>query len=280
MSGHREGMAELCAAYALGTIEERDRKRLEAHLAEGCAECETALREHGYAATLLAASAPRVLPLPALRERVLAAVAAEEQGGGGARGRREPGRVIPLERPRRPGWIAWTGWGAAALLAVTSGTFYEAGGRMRAILQAREAELNGLNRDLAAERQWSGVFTSPVARIAELEPPAAPAGPLGEAGVIRGRALYDPVSRRAVVVLTNAAAPDTLDYEVWALRGLAPVRLGVVHPDEHGAAVLRLESVGEPMTLTGFAVSLEPKGGSRNRAAPSGPVVLTGALRR
>lgn len=286
VSGHREGMAELCAAYALGTIEDRDRKRLEAHLAEGCAECESALREHGYAATLLAASAPRVLPIPTLKDRVLAAALAEEQGGENERGARERGRVIPIRPPRRPGWVAWTGWAVAALLAVTSGTFYESGGRLRAILRARQAELSGVTRDLAVERQWSGAFTSPVARVADLEPapriPGAAAGPVApaEARPIRGRAVYDPASSRAVIVLTNATAPDTLDYQVWALRGLATTSLGVARPDEHGAAVLRLESVGEPMTLTGFVVSLEPKGGSRNRSAPSGPIVLTGVLKR
>lgn len=293
---HKEEMIELCAAYALGTIEDRDRKRLEAHLAEGCAECEAALREFGYGSTLLAASAPRVLPMPGLRDRALAAVDAEGDsaaGRGGGHGPRERGRgasdlasaagatgagakILPMTRAGRPAWFAWAGWAAAAVLLITSGTFYESAGRLRAILRARESDLNGTARDLAVERQWGGVLTSPIARVADLAPVALPAG---EAIAIRGRAVYDPASRRAVIVLSNAAAPDSQSYELWALRGLMPASLGVIHPDEHGAAVLRLESVGEPTTLTAFAVSLEPKGGSPAKTVPTGPVVLMGPLR-
>jgi anti-sigma-K factor RskA len=270
-------MLELCAAHALGTLEERDRKRLEAHLAEGCAECEAALREYGYSATLLAASAPRVLPLPELRERVLAAVLAEGPAGAvpGSGAIRERGKIVPMPRGRRPGWFAWAGWAAAFVLLITSGTFYESTGRLRAILRARDADLNGTARDLAVERQWGGVLTSPIARVADLEPTPA----WGATGGIRGRAVYDPATRRAVIVLSNAAAPDTSSYELWALRGLAPANLGRITADPHGAAVLRLESVGEPTTLTAFAVSLEPKGGASSKRSPSGPVVLMGTLR-
>ncbi|HET7497941.1 MAG TPA: anti-sigma factor [Candidatus Eisenbacteria bacterium] len=284
---HKEEMIELCAAYALGTIEEKDRKRLEAHLAEGCPECETALREFGYGATLLAASAPRVLPLPGLRERALAAVTSEQ--GAAEHGTRDRGAAVPggsgapgaakvlrLPRTGRPGWFAWTGWIVAAVMIISSGTFYESTGRLRAILRAREADLNGTARDLAVERQWGGVLTSPIARVADL----APAAPLaGETSGIRGRAVYDPATRRAVVVLTNATAPDSQSFQLWAVRGLSTTSMGVIHPDEHGAAVLRLESAGEPTTLTAFAVSLEPKGGSPDKTAPSGPVVLMGPLR-
>lgn len=284
MSAHRDEMIELCAAYALGTIEDRDRKRLEAHLAEGCPECEAALREFGYGSTLLAASAPRVLPLPSLRDRVLAAVDDDEPTGAGrgaGHSRERPhgasgAKVLPMTRSGRPGWFSWAGWVAAAVLLVTSGTFYESTSRLRDVLRARDADLNGTARDLAVERQWSSVLTSPIARIADLTPVAPTAG---EAPGIRGRAVYDPATRRAVIVLSNAAAPDSQSYQLWALRGLAPSSLGVIHPDEHGAAVLRLESVGEPMALTAFAVSLERKGGSPSKTVPTGPVVLMGPLR-
>lgn len=288
MSTHKDEMIELCAAYALGTIEERDRRRLEAHLAEGCAECEAALGEFGRSATLLAASAPRVLPLPVLRDRVLRGAGPEPAASGehpksrAADASRKtappnaPPPVVPFPRRGRPAWFAWIGWALAALLLITSGTFYESSGRLRAILRLREADLNGTARDLAVERQWNGVLTSPNARVADL----APAAPLaGEGSGIRGRAVYDPATRRAVVVLMNASLPDSQCYELWALRGLSPTSLGVIRTDEHGAAVLRLESAGEPTTLTGFAVSLEPKGGSPHPNAPGGPIVLMGTLR-
>jgi len=302
VSVHRDEMLELCAAYALGTIEEKDRKRLEAHLSEGCPECEHALREFGHGATLLAASAPRILPMPELRDRALGSVESEEQAEGaipvGAERRRagvdpfagrEPGKVVPMPRTGRPAWFAWAGWVAAAVLLVTSATFYESGGRLREIITDRESALDGLSRDLAVERQWLGVLTTPMARIADFEPapgspapgpapPEAAASMLGSRA-IRGRAVYDPATRRAVLVFSNLSAPDSVSYQLWALRGAKPTSLAVLRPDEHGAAVLRLENVGEPTTLTAFAITREPKGGSPNKNAPSGPIVLTGILR-
>jgi len=272
MSGHRDEMIELCAAYALGTIDERDRKRLLAHLAEGCADCEAALRDFGYAATLLAASAPRVLPSPEAKEHVIAAIDAEEDREGTSVVDEKRGRVIRMPRERRSGWIGWVGWATAALLAITSGTLYESSGRLREIIKAREAEINGLAQSLAVERQWAGVLSAPGARVAEMT-----LTPAGQA--LRGRAVYDPQTRRAVIVLENATAPTDKDYELWAIRGAAPASLGVIHPDERGVAILRLENVGEPATLNAFAISLEPKGGSPIKTAPSGPVVMLGALK-
>ena len=74
MSPHREEHIDLCAAYALGGLEEADRVRLERHLAEGCLICEEALAEFSDSTLLLAASAPAALPSPLLRQRVLSVV--------------------------------------------------------------------------------------------------------------------------------------------------------------------------------------------------------------
>ena len=45
MSEHLEEHLDLCAGYALGSLDAPDRIRLEAHLADGCPACEAALAE-------------------------------------------------------------------------------------------------------------------------------------------------------------------------------------------------------------------------------------------
>ena len=90
------------------------------------------------------------------------------------------------------------------------------------------------------------------------------------------RATYDPASRRAVIVFENITVPSGKDLELWALRGAGVASLGLIHPDENGRAVLRLEDVGDPAELAGFAVSLEAAGGSPSKTAPGGPVVMAG----
>jgi anti-sigma factor RsiW len=74
VSEHREEHLDLCAAYALGTLDEAGRRELEAHLAEGCPQCEAALADFGAATVLLAASSARVEPSPALKGKVMAAI--------------------------------------------------------------------------------------------------------------------------------------------------------------------------------------------------------------
>ena len=77
MSRHSDEHLDLCAEYALGTIDDVSRRRLEEHLRAGCRECEAAMRDFGVATTALAATAPAVKPSPALRERVVAAARSE-----------------------------------------------------------------------------------------------------------------------------------------------------------------------------------------------------------
>jgi anti-sigma-K factor RskA len=52
--------------------------------------------------------------------------------------------------------------------------------------------------------------------------------------------------------------------------------LGLIKADAQGRATVRLENLGAQGTLGGFAISLEPEGGSPNPRAPSGPVVMAG----
>ena len=153
-----------------------------------------------------------------------------------------------------------------------AGTLLESNGRLRAIISGRNGEAIELRRRAAMEEKWAGIMSFPGARLVELAPnPDA-------AAVIQGRAVYAPAAQRALLVLEDATPPEGGDYEVWIVRGGSPVSQGVVAPDSSGIAVLRLENFGEEGLVTAFAVSLEPKGGSPTRSAPSGPFVLLGSL--
>ena len=91
-------------------------------------------------------------------------------------------------------------------------------------------------------------------------------------------ATYDPASRSAVVVFDHFHAPSGHDYELWAIRGGHPASLGLIQADPSGHAVMRIENVGDSASLTHFAVSLERQGGSPDKNAPAGPVVMLGKL--
>ena len=137
MSQHREEHLELCAAWALGSIDEADRQRLDRHMAEGCPVCEAACADFSGATTLLAASAPAATPSPVVRERVLAAIAAGGDGrarSSGAAPVAERGRVV--EMPRRGSAIgAWASGAIAAALAVASAFMWTQSKRLETELQ-------------------------------------------------------------------------------------------------------------------------------------------------
>ena len=263
MSAHREEFLDLCAGHALGTLGEDDRLRLEAHLAEGCATCESALADFSDTTVLVASSVAGPAPSAALRERVLEA----------ARRERRPvaarGTVIELPARRVP-WLTWTWAAAAALLAVSSVTFWNQAEELRRRLGENRTALAQLGQRAAEDRKLIEVLSAPAARVAEMQ--ITPAG----VAELKARAVYDPRTRAAVIVFDHFTAPSGRDYQLWALRGAGVASLGVIHADADGHAVVRFEDVGDPATLGGFAVSLEPAGGSPFPDKPTGPVVMAG----
>src|SRR6185369_6110359 len=114
MSRHRDDHLELCAAHVLGVLDEAGRAELEAHLAEGCPECQAELRALSSGAFVLAMSVPQQRAPAAVRARVLAAIDA-----GGASGR-QMGETSVIALPRRPWYASPAGalLAAAALIAV------------------------------------------------------------------------------------------------------------------------------------------------------------------
>jgi anti-sigma-K factor RskA len=80
-----------------------------------------------------------------------------------------------------------------------------------------------------------------------------------------------------VRVLTQQDIGPERSLELWALPGdgSAPRSLGLI--PANGTVTLPLPENAEPGTVSLLAVSLEPKGGSPNPNAPSGPVLFKGA---
>ena len=255
MSGHRDEHLDLCAAWALGVLDEADRARFEQHLDSGCPECERAMTRFSSDTLLLARSAGARAPSRSLRDRVLIAAGSSRPGNPSARDD-EP-RIVPIPHgpPRGQVWFATA---AAAALLVFAGLEFDRADR--------------LGQQLEDERRWNAVATAPGARVAEFE-----LTPEGEAA-LRGRAFYDPHTRSAVFVFEHAGPPRGHDYELWAIRGGKPAALGVLKADAAGRATVRVEDAGAEEDLAAFAVSLERAGGSLRQDQPGGPVIMMGKL--
>ena len=165
------------------------------------------------------------------------------------------------------------GWALATFFVLLWGILLGQTNRLRGEVARSRDQVATLSRDLASERRWSVILSSPSMRTASFTqtPDADPA--------LRARAVLDPKSRRAVLVFENFKAPAGRAYEVWALHGNEAVPMGRVATDPDGRAVMRVNDVGNPDDLSAFTISLEneapPPSGVRE---PSGPIVMIGSL--
>lgn len=295
MTDRHEEFRDLCAAWALGCLDDAERVRFEQLLSEGGEEARALLAEFTDAAAAMSLAAPPTEPPAAAKERMMeeirrlhaeetadapaavGAAAGGDTGGTGTTGTRGPtyAKEIPMStyRTTKPNPLPWLGWAAAAVFAFLFFTRGDGGkveelGKELAMNEARKQELAD---ELADERAWSQSIASPSARAAFLA-----STPEGDADA-KGWALYDPGSHRAILVIENLKIPDDKDLQLWALRDSGPANLGLIGV-KNGRAVVKFDELEDPESLGAFAVSLEEKGGSANPNAPTGPVVLVGEL--
>jgi anti-sigma-K factor RskA len=295
MSDHQEYL-DLCAGFVLDCLGEDERRRLDAHLAEGCAECDAALRDYAESASLLAAVAPPLAPPAALKARVMDAVRAERAPEkrperapaprAGDRPERVRAPIALAPRPARPSSWTWGLAAAAAVCAILGGLAWMRATRLSAELalahdraetlaaqlEDTTTELLGVRSQLASEQHWSAVPASQGVKIVLLNPTETSSEP------IEGTAFYNPATGEARLVFHSVAKSRERDLELWAIGAEGPVSLGLLQPGASGTADVRVPNLHATPGITAFAVSREPVGGSSNPRAPSGPVVSVGAI--
>ena len=145
--------------------------------------------------------------------------------------------------------------------------------RANAALEARIENqgraLVDLRDSLAAQAQVLRLVGSPTTLRAALAAQPSHRG--------AGQVVVERDSGDAVVVLTGLRSTGEDEvYELWAIRGeAAPEPAGLIPVGADGTAARPIGRVPDPATVTAFAVSLEPAGGS---PSPTGPIVLVGTV--
>jgi hypothetical protein len=269
VSESHEAYLELCAGQALDALDPADRENLEAHLAQGCPECEAALADCNDAMVAMAATAPSAMPRAAVKEKLFARVDREPQA-------KEHYGLPEVPRPSRPVHHAPWGlvWGLAAfglLFLALNFWNWERGNTLLKERDVAREEAVRLTRELDDAKQLASVIQAPDAKLAVLLP--TPESNPNQ----RATGYFDPATGDAVILFRHMDKPEARDFELWALHGPKPTSLGLLQVDANGNAVMKLKGVTDPAHLNAFAVSLEPAGGSKS-AGPSGPVVLVGTI--
>lgn len=283
MTDHEE-LLEIAELYALGGLAEAERARLEQHVADGCARCESVLRANSSVASHLLVAVPPVEPRPEVLARLLARAS-------------EP----PVPRRRGSTRIARALRSRRAELAIAASVLVALGlGGLSASLNHRLQHERSARVDLedalAYEESisWSLVRQVETERsrrvaveqrlvglsrvVAAIEAPLVRTLALAGQGEFRSalaKAYIDPESGRLILYAHNLPpVPDGQTYQIWVILEDEHRSAGVFRSDSSGEAKYdtgRLPDLEGPVTV---AVTLEPEGGAPQ---PTGPVVLAGS---
>ena len=251
MKGHEE-YQELVVVYALGTLDDQERQKLESHLASGCDTCESALREARLVADDLVYAIAPVAPSAEVRERLLERV------------RQDASARTSSQRSRRGIWLPLA---TAASVALAIGLTFHVLSLRQIIEQERRARFE-LEERLARAQESIGAFTSPDIQTVSL----TGQGPTPGA---KARAFVDPANRRLFLYVYDLPAPPVgRTYQLWVIVDGTPVSVGTFGVDPSGNARLDSEPLPAFAGAVTVAVTEEPEGGVPQ---PTGPMVLLGS---
>src|SRR5262245_58453679 len=155
-----ERFLELSALAVVGGLDEADRARFDAHLADGCVECASSLRDLSAVAAALPWALPDAPLDPEIRERLMARVAPERgdrpvtplSARRVATPSARPTPVAVAGRPRRL-W-RWAGGLVAAGVVLALGWGLQ---DARQALESERAQVARLTQELAQERAITSV---------------------------------------------------------------------------------------------------------------------------
>ena len=233
--------------FAMGVLEDPERRELRAHLERGCQVCTPGVIEARQVAYTMGASAEGPEPSKGLRKRILASAGA----------------------PAKRRWHWPTAWqAAAAMVLLTIGlTAYVARNHAAETAALRE-EIARRGTETANLREALSLLQAPETREVTFGE-GKPAPP-------RGRVFINPSSGVLLVASNLPAPPAGKIYEMWIIpKGGKPAPAGLFASSEDGTA-LHLHRTTVSLATTGaIAVTLERAGGVD---APTSQPVIVAAL--
>jgi anti-sigma-K factor RskA len=259
-----EELRELSGGYALGILDEPERRAFEAHLST-CASCAAEVRDFTAVASALALDVPQVDPPASLRERVLRAATLPASQPAVVEEITSRRAIPEPRRPHREGLLALLS-AAAVVIAFALGAYAVSLQRRIAVLeeQVRSAA------DRAAQSQQQLVQLRAAADQSTQVRRILAAGDLRRldlagtkaAPATAGRAFWSPAEGLVVAFANLPATEAGRVYQLWVIPpGGSPIDAGLLELQPDGRA-LALARAGTAQRVGTVAITLEPAGGS------------------
>jgi anti-sigma-K factor RskA len=273
----RHAQLELCIPYVFGRLNPGNRKQFEAHLETGCEQCKKELSELYEATALLPLLLKQEAPPTGLRQRLLSRLSSKRSEQ--PRGTKPTPTHTPtpqretLETPvtKAPShsWYLYASVVMGALIIISLLFFLNDQLRTTSEL---EKKLSDLQTQVQQKQDILGILQARRVEMLSL----VSVEPGSEAF---GKIFWEPERRRAVVQAVNLPAQSTdKQYQLWLMKEKKYFRVGEfdVNTEKTNVFAVMTLPVGEKQEIEGFAVTLEPRGGSTQ---PSGAIQLRGATK-
>jgi anti-sigma-K factor RskA len=266
----RHAQLELCIPYVFGRLNPGNRKQFEAHLTTSCEQCRGELSGLYGGIALLPLLLRQESPPPGVRQRLLNRISSKKPDQPRSE-RPTPERekiVPPATQPQRS-WYLYATIALAIILNIALAIWVN---QLVRTVASRSLQIADLTSELHKKQEVLDFLKAQPIEIVPL------AGVDPGSGAY-GKLLWDPAKQSAVVqTAALPAQPEGRQYQLWALKEKNYFSVGVfdVTSDKENIVRVMALPVGEKQDIEGFAVTLEPKGGS---AQPTGPVQLRGATR-
>ncbi|HKD44659.1 MAG TPA: anti-sigma factor [Candidatus Angelobacter sp.] len=254
-----EQFAEDLTLYAMGALDDQQCPELRAHLGD-CGECRRELEALRADLAMLALSTSGPQPPERSRRRLMDAIAA--------------GKPIEQSRPLEPGpsrrwprWLFWAPLAACVLLAVHTVFLWNTHRQARREYEALETRLIEEQKKNSRAQEIIDMLHDPNAQHMTLVSAKSHAQP-------QVKTIYQRDKGHILLIANNLPElPATKAYQLWLLpaTGGKPMPAGTFHTDWRGAGMMLhpMESAG--VDAKGFAVTIEPAGGSQT---PTPPIVM------
>jgi anti-sigma-K factor RskA len=253
-----ERMEEQASLYVLGVLTPEETREFEAALSRNV-ELQHLVEKLRVSRDALAGALPQATPPPALKEKILAQISAQE-------------KIVPLPTQiddHGTGWSIWLPWALAACLAIVCGVSLSQQKNLRQKIgeQTRQiVDLNGLADSLRSQTQdlqHAVASLQETNRLANLRI-AMLGSMLADSPKAVAVSLWDDKQQRGVFVVQNLKPlPADKDYQLWVIdpKYPTPVSAGVFQVDAQGNVRLQFKADKLIESANKFAVTLEPKGG-------------------
>jgi anti-sigma-K factor RskA len=273
----RHAQLELCIPYVFGRLNPGNRKQFEAHLETGCDQCKRELSELYEATALLPLLLKQEAPPTGLRQRLLSRLSSKrpEQPRGpkpaSTPQRGTVGGVVeaPVTKAPSHSWYLYASIVMGILIVVSLLFFLNDQLRTTGEL---EKKLSDLQAQVQQKQEILGILQARKVEMLQLVG-------LEMGSELFGRIFWEPEKRRAALQFVNLPAqPADKQYQFWLIKDKKYLRVGEfdVNTDKSNVFAVMTLPVGEKMEIEGFAVTLEPRGGSTQ---PSSAILLQGATK-